>query len=176
MELDFGGAYLAVGVLLVFVIVGGPLLIHYSSRKTTQRAPSRKTTQHAPHTPLWRRVLSLPTTRLGWWAIGLAAPALAFIVLNVLDLQLLPDGDLVLIALTLAALAGGLVGLIALARDQSLLVWVAQVPALIIFSFLFGFGYEGGALVPVTTVTVLWAFIAFGVVWSFKDLPERRSP
>jgi hypothetical protein len=32
------------------------------------------TTQHAPHTPLWRRVISLPHTRLGWLAVGLAKP------------------------------------------------------------------------------------------------------
>jgi hypothetical protein len=35
------------------------------------------TTGHAPHTPpMWRRVLSLPRTRLGWWAVGLASFAL----------------------------------------------------------------------------------------------------
>jgi hypothetical protein len=27
-------------------------------------------THHAPHTPLWRRVLSPPTTRLGWYSLG----------------------------------------------------------------------------------------------------------
>ena len=58
MEVDFGGAFLAVGVLLMFVIVGVPLLIHYSSRKTTQ---------HAPLPP------PLPTTRLGWLSLVLAA-------------------------------------------------------------------------------------------------------
>jgi hypothetical protein len=29
--------------------------------------------QHVPHTPLWRRVFSLPHTRLGWLSIGLIA-------------------------------------------------------------------------------------------------------
>src|SRR5215207_2082580 len=27
-------------------------------------------TTHTPHTPLWRRVLSPPTTRLGWFSLG----------------------------------------------------------------------------------------------------------
>jgi hypothetical protein len=27
-------------------------------------------TAHTPHTPLWRRVLSPPTTRLGWYSLG----------------------------------------------------------------------------------------------------------
>jgi hypothetical protein len=32
---------------------------------------------HAPHMPpLWRRVPSLPHTRLGWWTVGLASIAL----------------------------------------------------------------------------------------------------
>jgi hypothetical protein len=38
------------------------------------------TAQHAPHTPLWRRFLSLPKTRRGWWAIGLAGPSLVLTV------------------------------------------------------------------------------------------------
>ena len=25
---------------------------------------------HTPHTPLWRKVLSPPTTRLGWYSLG----------------------------------------------------------------------------------------------------------
>jgi hypothetical protein len=31
-------------------------------------------TAYTPHTPpMWRRVFSLPHTRLGWWAVGLSA-------------------------------------------------------------------------------------------------------
>ena len=66
--------------------------------------------QHAPRPPLWRRILSLPRTRLGWWAIGLAAPALV----SLLPLQL-GHNAVLLITLLVSALAGGLVGLIALA-------------------------------------------------------------
>ncbi len=169
MEVGFGGAFLAIGVLLVFIIVGGPLLIHYSSRKTTQ--PSRKTTQHAPRPPLWRRILSLPRTRLGWWAVGLAAPALV----SLLPLQLDNNAVIVITALV-SALAGGLVGFVALALDQSLLVWVAQVPALYLFAVLASFGQEGELwFIPSVVVFSLWAFMAFGIIWSYRDLPERRS-
>ena len=46
------------------------------------------TAQQAPHTqPMWRQVLSLPHTPLGWWAIGLASPALVLMAFtNVLAL------------------------------------------------------------------------------------------
>jgi hypothetical protein len=37
------------------------------------------TAQHAPHTPLWRKVLSLPQTRLGWWAVVLIAGTAALV-------------------------------------------------------------------------------------------------
>lgn len=116
-------------------------------------------TQHAPHTPLWRRVLSLPQTRLGWWAIGLAAPALVFMVftnvlalpntdnpqLEILSLSVPPWGQNVLIPFVffgwlVSALIGGVVGLIAVTRDSSLLLLVAQVPGLIIFSFFVWIG------------------------------------
>jgi hypothetical protein len=40
--------------------------------------------QRAPHTPpLWRRVLSLPQTRLGWWAIGLAVTFVVLLIFGV---------------------------------------------------------------------------------------------
>src|SRR5215210_1769532 len=53
------------------------------SRCSTERPFGKEvamSAQQAPHTPLWRQVLSLPHTLLGWWAIGLAAPASAWIV------------------------------------------------------------------------------------------------
>jgi len=144
------------------------------------------TTQHVPHTPLWRRFLSLPRTRLGWWAIGLAAPALVLL----LPLQL-GHNDWPAITMLASAGAGGLAGLIALARDPSLLVWVAQVPALFfvsnvfggiyedtlyIVSRLFGFGYEGGSpWVGPSAAVLLWAVLVFGIIWSYRDLPERKT-
>jgi hypothetical protein len=122
---------------------------------------------------MWRRVISLPHRRLGWWAIGVAAPALVLLFFSILGVR---TGELVVIPILVSALAGGLLGLIALARDQSLLVWVAQVPALIVFSFLFSFGWEGSPWLAPSAVVLLWAALAFGIIWSYRDLPERRSP
>jgi hypothetical protein len=39
-------------------------------------------TVHTPHTPLWRRVLSMPRTRLGRWSVGLAATFLILFIIN----------------------------------------------------------------------------------------------
>ena len=39
---------------------------------------------HAPHSPMWRRFLSLPTTRLGWYSLGLlGAHALVMVALGI---------------------------------------------------------------------------------------------
>lgn len=107
--------------------------------------------QHVPHAPLWRRVFSLPETRLGWWAVGLAGPSLIltvfFKVSEVLGWTFLrPDVaatgssdqyPLLIIAWMLSGLTGGVVGLISAARrrERSWLVWVAMVPGLIFFSY-----------------------------------------
>ena len=103
------------------------------------------TAQHAPHTPpMWRKFLSLPHTRLGWWAVGLAGPALVLMAFtNVLAIpntdtpQLAiwgivvsgPEGVATALAFfgwLVSALVGGVVGFIAVARDRSLLLLVAQ--------------------------------------------------
>jgi hypothetical protein len=42
---------------------------------------------HTPHPSLWRRVLSLPKTRLGWWSVGLAA---TFVVLFINETVFMP--------------------------------------------------------------------------------------
>jgi len=44
----------------------------------------------APHTPLRRRFLSLPHTRLGWWAVGLATSFVAVFLINGLVLMTAP--------------------------------------------------------------------------------------
>ena len=54
------------------------------------------TTQHAPYTPpMWRRFLSLPHTRQGWLAVGVASPSLLitafYIVPGLLSGVGLPD-------------------------------------------------------------------------------------
>jgi hypothetical protein len=158
------------------------------------------TAQHAPHTPpLWRKFLSLPQTGIGWWAVGLASPALVLMAFtNVLALlntdnpQLSILGvsgswgegvlvPLVLITWLLSALFGGIVGFIAVKSDRSLLLLVAQVPGLIIFSFIvwaaisiLGGESRGEADVRVTfpIAVLLWAIANFALMWSTRNSGE----
>ncbi|HET7270281.1 MAG TPA: hypothetical protein VFI90_04265, partial [Rubrobacter sp.] len=142
--------------------------------------------QYDPHTPLWRRILSLPHTRLGWWAVGLAAPALVFMVLTnvlaipntdtpqleILGLSVPQWGQDVLIPIVffgwlVSALVGGVVGFIAVARDRSLLLLIAQVPGLIIFAFFVWIGVsmmvggEADVRVSFPIAFLLWAVANF---------------
>ena len=154
---------------------------------------------HAPHTPLWRRFLSLPHTRLRWWAVGLAGPALVLMAFtNVLGIpntdtpQLEiwgivvsgPDGTataLDFLTWLVSALVGGVVGFIAVARDRSLLL-VAQVPGLIIFAFFVWIpvsmlsGGETGGLVPFSNpiAVLLWAIANLALMWITRDSRESR--
>jgi hypothetical protein len=92
------------------------------------------TAQHALPTPLWRRVISLPRTRLGWLSVVLIAVpvALFFFGVIVYEEQLLEVPgwvDAILsqyVPMALSLLAGAVVGLIALLRSQerSVLVWL----------------------------------------------------
>jgi hypothetical protein len=162
------------------------LLIERSSREEVVM-----TAQHAPHTPpLWRKFLSLPHTRLGWWAVGLAAPALVFMAFtNVLaipntdtpQLEILGatvptwGGQDLLLAIVffgwlVSALVGGVVGFIAVARDRSLLLLVAQVPGLIIFAFFVWIavsmqvGGEADVRVSFPIAVLLWAVANFFMI------------
>jgi multisubunit Na+/H+ antiporter MnhB subunit len=82
-----------------------------------------------PGSPLWKR----PATRLGWWAVGLAA---ASIVLS-FAWSILPGGALV--AFT-CGLAGGVLALIAMIRqrERSWLVFLSLLPMLFVLSFILG--------------------------------------
>lgn len=89
-------------------------------------------------------LLSLPSTRLGWWSVGLAA---AFVVVFVINAAvLLPAAGVVPwreamvgIVLLLCGIGGGIAALVALIRghDRSWLVWIAMVPALFVI-FMIG--------------------------------------
>ena len=138
---------------------------------------------HAPHTsPPWREVLSLPHTRFGWWAVGLAGPALVlgvFFQLSVIfDWTFLrpevvaqtgsaDQYPLLMLAWALSAVAGGVVGLIALARDRSALVWVAQAPGLIVFAYLIWavssmlMGKDANLWITLPSCVLVWAVSAF---------------
>ena len=105
------------------------------------------TAQHAPHTPMWRKVLSLPKTRLGWWAVGLSA---TFVVVFIINQALFMSGAvrwegmilplLYAIAPLGCGLAGGVVGLIAVIRqhERSWLVWLTMLPLLFVLFLVIG--------------------------------------
>ena len=112
-------------------------------------------TARAPHTPLWRRIFTLPRTRLGWWSVGLAAVSVVMVlfgygVFEVLMVRVLGryqqarwEGVVITfygITMLLCGLAGGVVSLVALLRrrERSALVWLAVVPGLAAIVFLVG--------------------------------------
>lgn len=93
--------------------------------------------QHAPHTPpMWRRVISLPRTLLGWLSVVLIGVPVALFFLGVIvyEEQLIEVPGWVdslfsgstFELMGLGILAGAVVGLIALLRSQerSVLVWL----------------------------------------------------
>ena len=141
------------------------------------------TTQQAPHTPPRRRFLSLPRTRLGWWAVALAGIAS---ILFVLEAFPIPDPQdsvnpplwnvaLELIGLPIfivAPLAGGVVGALALgAGERSLLVWFAQVPPAIFMAVLVNLFQEGSPWGRASIGVLLWVFWA-AIAFSFTYLRD----
>ena len=105
------------------------------------------TTQQVPHTPLWRQVLSLPTTRLGWYSLGfLGAHALIMVALGIVSGVLAATGlpnlagypwliaAVLFVALgpALAGIAAGVVALI-WRSERSILV---LAPVLLVVLFL----------------------------------------
>ena len=104
---------------------------------------------HAPHNPMWKKLLSLPKTHLGWFSVGLAA---TFVVLFTVNAAVfLPAPGIVPwreafvgIVLLLCAIGGGIAALIALIRrhERSALVWLALLPGLFVIFMI------GEALTP----------------------------
>jgi hypothetical protein len=140
------------------------------------------TTRQTPQTPIWRRVLSLPRMRLGWWAAGLAGITLLAAVLIPPDPEdaINPSQwDYILEILTVpttlvGALVGGIVGALALgAGERSLLVWVSQVPAAFLFAGMTSIFQEGSFFINGSVGVVIWAAIAFGI---FYLRSQVRSP
>ena len=72
------------------------------------------TARHAPHNPMWRRIFSLPKTRLGWFSVGLTAVFLLYLFAliiggSALEAENLPGIGLFMFGVTMAAAATGLV-------------------------------------------------------------------
>lgn len=107
------------------------------------------TAHHAPHAPIWKKVVSLPKTRLGWYSVGLAA---AFVVLFKVNAAVFLPAPVVVpwreafvgIALLLCGM-GGVAALVALTRghDDSWLVWLAMLPGLFVIFMLGEFMVPG---------------------------------
>ena len=92
-----------------------------SVRAERQRSPAK----HRP------RMTFLPITRLGWWAVGLAAAFFPF----VFAAAVVPRGAAIGFV---NGLAGGVTALVAIIRDRerALTVFVALVPLVIAVAFL----------------------------------------
>jgi hypothetical protein len=85
----------------------------------------RSPVEHRP------RLTFLPTTQLGWWAVGLAATFFPFVFVA----AVLPRGAAIGFV---SALAGGVAALMAIVRDRerALTVFVALVPLAVAVAFL----------------------------------------
>jgi hypothetical protein len=157
--------------------------------------------QHAPHTPpLWRRVLSLPRTRLGWWAVGLSAVSVVlFLWLNIfagagpsvvgqvgdphmwVAPWLRPVVTAIAIVLALGVLTvpltGGVLGSLAIGvRDRGVLVWFSQVPPAMFFVLLVSAFREPTpwSIVPAAIAILVWAGISYAIV-SLSGPRSRRD-
>ena len=148
------------------------------------------TAQHAPHTPpMWRQVLSLPQSRLGWLAVGLSAVGVALVFMLFMlgrFFGIIPEGygvgALITTLLITSLLGGGVVGSLALgAAERSLLVWVTQVPTALFFafftSFLLGEGnypWVNYPWVRPSLGVLFWAVIALGIIYLMRSA-ERMN-
>ena len=89
-----------------------------------------------------------PSTRIGWWSVGLAA---AFVVMWIINSTvfmpttiLIPWRQMILpfygILMMLCGLGAGILGLIAVTRqhERAWLVWLAMLPGLFVLFFVLG--------------------------------------
>jgi hypothetical protein len=103
-----------------------------------------------PAPPLWRQLIGFPSTRWGWWSIGLE---IAFLVLLVIFFDLIASGQeggdtffsnpllaFSLLAAAVAAVAGGMIATVAMIwkGERSLLVFIALLIGLFVLFFAVG--------------------------------------
>ncbi|MGA9116681.1 MAG: hypothetical protein WB626_07900 [Bacteroidota bacterium] len=103
-----------------------------------------------PPPPLWRRIFGFPSTRWGWWSIGLE---ISFLVLLTIFFALLASGQkggdaffsnpllaFSLLAAAVAAVAGGVIasGAMIWKGERSLLVFIALLIGLFVLLFAVG--------------------------------------
>jgi hypothetical protein len=98
--------------------------------------------------PVKGRFLGLPSTRLGWWSVGLAAAFEILMIINSTIFMRLPEDvtwrvtvlPFYGIFMMLCGLAAGIVGLIAVIRphERSWLVWLTLLVGLNALVFVLG--------------------------------------
>ncbi|MCX5973215.1 MAG: hypothetical protein NTU59_00765 [Coprothermobacterota bacterium] len=101
-----------------------------------------------PSQPFWRRIIRRPSTRLGWWSVGLAAAYGILMIINSTIFMRLPQDvtwrvtvlPFYCLFMMLCGLAAGIVGLIAIVRqhERSWLVWLAILLGLFALVFVLG--------------------------------------
>jgi hypothetical protein len=105
-------------------------------------------TNPSPGQPFWRVIIRWPSTKLGWWSVGLGVTfAELFFINSIIFMPLAVEEPwrqtllpLYGIFMLLCGLAAGIVGLVAVIRrgERSLLVWLAILPGMFVFLFLVG--------------------------------------
>jgi len=103
-----------------------------------------------PPPPLWRKIIDFPSTRWGWWSIGLE---IAFLVILAIRFTLIASGQeggrtffsnpslaFSLLAAVVAAVAGGVIafGAMIWKGERSLLVLIALLLGLYVLFFAVG--------------------------------------
>jgi hypothetical protein len=83
---------------------------------------------HAPHNPMWRRFLTLPKTRLGWFSVVLTAVFLLYLFtptigVSALEAENLPVIGLFMFGVTLAAAATGLMAVLRRGERSILMIF-----------------------------------------------------
>jgi len=101
-----------------------------------------------PAQPAGRRFLGWPTTRPGWWSVGLMVAFVALMIINGTVFMRLPEQvswrqallPFYGIGMMTCGLASGVVALIALARrgERSWLVWLPCLAGLFVIVFILG--------------------------------------
>jgi hypothetical protein len=86
------------------------------------------TAHQAPHHKVWRRLFSLPRTRLGWFSVVFTAVFLLYLIgliigVSALEAENLPGIGLFMFGVTMAAAATGLVAVLRRGERSILMVF-----------------------------------------------------
>ena len=96
-------------------------------------------TAHTPRTPMWRKVLSLPQTLLGWLTVGLLiVEAVLWWVFPLVGMRLVFPSGPVLVGVFLLPMAAALTGVMAwiLGDERSIFVIAAMVQGFVFLGLL----------------------------------------